>query len=141
LKFEVTPVASAGTSPGIAVASDGLAIVAVVVVPAPVVNHISGGYLPGRGPRAIVPVVPTITPQSFILSRILKLNMKGDDVRALQVYLNTHGYVVVATGAGSIGYETNIFGKLTKLAIMKFQKDHGLKVDGIVGPKTLGLMK
>ena len=75
------------------------------------------------------------------IKRIIKLNTNAPEVKEIQVYLNTHGYLIAKSGAGSPGKETTKYGPLTKKAIMKFQKDHGLKVDGIIGPKTLAEMR
>jgi hypothetical protein len=71
-----------------------------------------------------------------ILRRTLRLGMSGDDVFALQVFLNTHGYTIALSGTGSRGKESHYFGTLTKKAVIKFQKDQGLGADGVVGPKT-----
>jgi N-acetylmuramoyl-L-alanine amidase len=67
--------------------------------------------------------------------------MKGDDVKALQVYLNTHGYILAKKGNGSPGNESTYFGYITQTALMKFQKAHGLKADGVAGPKTEAVME
>lgn len=61
-----------------------------------------------------------------IFKRNLETGMTGEDVRALQVYLNTHGYIITATGVGSPGNETLYFGEKTKNALIRFQKDHGV---------------
>ncbi len=78
---------------------------------------------------------PILTPnsnnQTPIITRTLKLLiplMKGDDVKALQTYLNAHNY--------NSGIVDGIFGKLTKQAVIKFQLANNLKGDGIVGPLT-----
>jgi predicted chitinase len=52
----------------------------------------------------------------------------GDRVRQLQVALNATGANLDADGD---------FGPLTEAAVMKFQLDRGLMVDGIAGPDTL----
>ncbi len=75
------------------------------------------------------------------LTRTLKYGMQGDDVKALQVYLNTHGYSVSLTGAGSLGNETTYFGLKTKQAVIKFQLANGLVGDGVVGPMTRAIIK
>ena len=67
--------------------------------------------------------------------------MEGEDVKALQVYLNTHGYTLATTGVGSSGNETNYFGDLTKKAVIKFQLTNKLVGDGIVGPITKSFLK
>ena len=61
---------------------------------------------------------------SFI--RNLTIGSTGADVKALQVYLNTHGYVIASGGAGSPGNETSRFGGLTRAALIKLQKAAGI---------------
>ena len=73
-------------------------------------------------------------------TRILKLNILGDDVKILQQWLNNHGYIVTSTGLGSLNNETTKFGPLTKKAVIAFQKANNLDPDGIVGPLTLAKM-
>lgn len=113
-----------------------------------VAHHSSGGYLPGYGPKilttpSVVPVItpPVTAPNAPLPDRILKFGMTGQDVKDLQIYLNTHDYIITTFGAGSKGNETMKFGKLTEKAVMKFQKANKLKIDGIVGPITRSLMK
>ena len=63
--------------------------------------------------------------------------MTGEDVRQLQIYLNTHGYPVAPTGVGSRGYETNYFGLATKAALIKFQMVNKIVPSvGFFGPLT-----
>ena len=68
--------------------------------------------------------------------RNLKLGDFGNDVKALQRYLNLHGFAVALTGAGSVTHETKTFGSLTKKALMKFQKTNGIPATGFFGPIT-----
>jgi Putative peptidoglycan binding domain len=51
----------------------------------------------------------------------LKLGMTDPDVKLLQQFLNSHGYAVAQSGAGSLGNETEYFGSLTQKALIKFQ--------------------
>ena len=75
--------------------------------------------------------------QNAAFKRDLKLGSSGADVMALQVYLNGHGFLIVAVGAGSPGSETTKFGVLTKKALMKFQKSVGISpASGNFGPTT-----
>jgi peptidoglycan hydrolase-like protein with peptidoglycan-binding domain len=67
--------------------------------------------------------------------------MTGEDVKALQIYLNTHGYILTLSGNGSPNNETTYFGHRTELAVMKFQKANNLKPDGVVGPITRSFIK
>jgi len=70
------------------------------------------------------------------ITTTLKFGSKGAQVKCLQQYLNTHGFIVSPTGPGSIGKETTLFSVKTKAAVIKFQLAHNLKGDGVVGPLT-----
>ena len=61
-------------------------------------------------------------------SRTLQFGYKGEDVLKLQRSLNQKGY-----------YNYNIdgiYGKITEKAVIDFQIDHGIRIDGITGPET-----
>ena len=60
----------------------------------------------------------------------LRRGSKGDAVREMQAVLDRLGYDL-----GPWGIDGD-FGKDTLAAVKAFQKDHGLEVDGIVGPLT-----
>ena len=87
---------------------------------------------------AIVPVTsPVVVPKIVTLSRNLYKGITGEDVRTLQKFLNTHGYVIASTGAGSSGNESTYFGQATLSAVIRFQKDHNITPAlGYVGPLT-----
>ncbi len=55
------------------------------------------------------------------LTQNLVLGTISPEVKALQILLNTHGYVLTTSGPGSPGQETDKFGSLTRAAIKKFQ--------------------
>ena len=57
--------------------------------------------------------------------KILKYGCKNDAVKELQKLLGMEEK-----------YQTGYFGPITKGKVTEFQKSNGLKVDGIVGPKT-----
>jgi len=80
-------------------------------------------------------IVPPISnPNNF--THNLSLYATGEDVHSLQQFLNTHGFIVAPTGAGSSGQETTLFGLLTYKALVKFQKSVGLPATGWFGPMT-----
>ncbi|MDB5189523.1 MAG: parallel beta-helix repeat-containing protein [Parcubacteria group bacterium] len=69
--------------------------------------------------------------------RDLQLGANNSDVKALQAFLNSHGYAIVASGPGSKGSETSFFGGLTQTALAKFQAAKGISpARGFFGPKT-----
>ncbi|TDP90648.1 murein DD-endopeptidase MepM/ murein hydrolase activator NlpD [Halanaerobium saccharolyticum] len=70
----------------------------------------------------------TITASAFQV----KLNDRGRDVIEVQKYLETLGYNVSTDG---------IFGRTTEVAVKEFQESNNLQIDGIVGGRTLELLK
>ena len=62
----------------------------------------------------------------------LSKGMKGDDVKRMQTALVKAGYDI-----GSSGVDGS-FGRDTEAAVIQYQKDNGLKVDGYAGNETLG---
>lgn len=64
----------------------------------------------------------TTTAQSYRFTRSLTLGSTGSDVKALQVFLNAHGFTINSSGVGSSGNETTYFGSATRAALMKFQE-------------------
>jgi len=59
----------------------------------------------------------------------LKVGSRGKMVKKLQHALNEKGY--------EAGVEDGIFGKGTKAAVVDYQRDEDLTIDGIVGPETI----
>jgi peptidoglycan hydrolase-like protein with peptidoglycan-binding domain len=59
--------------------------------------------------------------------KVLKVGRSGDAVKALQRFLKIE--------------DDGKFGPATKAAVIKFQKDRGLKPDGIVGKNTVGAIE
>lgn len=67
--------------------------------------------------------------------RTLKRGSKGEEVRKVQQMLLERGYKLPKYGADGD------FGAETEKAVKQFQKDWGLKQDGIVGPETLKFLE
>ena len=77
----------------------------------------------------------------YNFTRDLKLEYEGEDVRELQKYLNSNGFIVSPKGyAGSVGNETTMFGYATHNALIKFQESVGLPAYGFFGPMTRALI-
>lgn len=67
----------------------------------------------------------------------LTVGSLGSEVKALQQFLNSHGYPVAASGPGSPGNETAWFGPATKAALAAYQKAKGITpAAGYFGPLT-----
>ena len=58
--------------------------------------------------------------------------LKGRDVTGVQRVLRRAGYRIPIDGR---------FGPATETALMRFQRKHGLRADGVVGPQTWALLK
>jgi hypothetical protein len=88
------------------------------------------------------PVTTTtqVTPKSF--TRVLTQGSTGADVKALQVFLNDHGFQIAATGDGSPGKESTTFGAATKAALAQFQQSEGLTnaKSGVLDAPTIALI-
>ena len=165
LTFEVIPVALTGTSPGSPIYSSGILITAPVsqssgggggggsigiVIPAststPVITYVTGTSTATTTLSNIVSTTSSSTNNGIgniisSIKRLLKYGMTGADVRSLQIYLNTHGYIIAKSGPGSPGHETTLFGLATKATVIKFQKaNHIVPAVGNVGPLTRGVM-
>ena len=95
---------------------------------------------PSQFPNQQTVVAMAPVSRTFIFTKTLKLKMTSPDVKELQKFLNSKGYLITKKGAGSKGYESNYFGTSTKKALMKYQKANKLKADGILGLATRKLM-
>lgn len=86
---------------------------------------------------ATAPVTPAPVMAKVVFTKDLELGDTDADVRALQIFLNTNGFVVAKSGAGSPGNESTYFGVRTKTALAAFQKTKGIiPAAGYFGPKT-----
>lgn len=80
--------------------------------------------------------MPSAPISAHAFKRTLKLGSQGDDVKALQVFLNSNGFLIASSGVGSPGHESSLYGNLTAAAVAKFQEAHA---EQILAP--LGLTK
>lgn len=80
-------------------------------------------------PRTPLPYPRTPFPQPTV---VLSVGCDSEAVKRLQLTLRARGYF----GGPITGY----YGQQTKLAVMRFQQDYGLVVDGIAGPMTLAAL-
>lgn len=98
-------------------------------------SKLSGWNVYGRPPYwTEAEVVELIgKPQSFVFTRILKYGRRGDDVCELKKLLHANGY------EGLTLMNPNYYGA-TRAMVKRYQKDKGLKVDGIVGPLTIAAL-
>lgn len=65
----------------------------------------------------------------FIFLRDLKFGSFGEDVVKLQKRMRDYGYF-------KHPFNTGFFASVTKESVIRYQHDHGLVGDGVVGPKT-----
>ncbi len=93
-------------------------------------------------PNITTPLNPQIIIQLTNISRNLKQNTKGDDVKILQQFLNSQGFIISNKGQGSPGLESDFFGIQTKKALIKFQIKNNIKpYSGYFGPITKAFIK
>lgn len=78
---------------------------------------------------SIVSVLLTVICCMNFVFALSKVGSRGTEVRNIQQRLKDWGYY--------FGSVDGIYGTATKNAVIKFQKKHGLKADGIAGPATL----
>ena len=93
------------------------------------------------------PTVPPTTPvfdigqqgqqEQILFTRDLTIGSVGEDVKALQKMLNTLGFIVSTTGAGSPGAESTYFGEKTRQALIRYQEANSITpAFGYFGPRT-----
>ena len=82
-----------------------------------------------RGIILILALLLILAPCCFALSRY---GSRGNEVTAIQRELTSRGYYFASIDG--------IFGKATENAVIQFQKDNGLRIDGIAGNETLSAL-
>ncbi|MCC6870702.1 MAG: peptidoglycan-binding protein [Burkholderiales bacterium] len=88
----------------------------------------------GSAPRANAETAASFAAASAPLAQELRFRMQSSQVRELQVRLRHAKYLAV--------YDVeDRFGMLTQGAVVKFQRDHGLRATGIVDQRTWDLLQ
>ena len=101
-------------------------------------NHLHFGLYPVDEPKtngydgAVDPMPYMVEKYHFVLERNLRIGMKGEDVRDLQIFLAYEGFLGQVGFSGFTGY----FGTQTFEAARRFQKKYGILATGLVGPLT-----
>lgn len=86
----------------------------------------------GRNPFLPLDVPPPApAPADVALARVLSLGDRGQDVRRVQQALVDRFWGLAVDG---------LYGRRTSAAVAGFQSEHGLAVDGVVGPVTWGAL-
>jgi len=84
------------------------------------------------GPTKTAKPRQTLMKGTYQQLQLTRPRMKGPKVARLQRLLRQQGFSVRVDG---------VFGKTTATAIRRFQRQHGLRADGSVGPKTEKLLR
>jgi len=78
---------------------------------------------------------------TFIFNNNLRAGVINPDVKELQNFFNTNGFIVANSGPGSLGQETTKFGSFTETALIKFQIANKITpAVGYFGPITRGVI-
>jgi hypothetical protein len=90
------------------------------------------------GPASFFVVRPlsVASAQSLPFLQNHQLYDRGEDIRSLQSFLNSHGFLVAQAGAGSVKHDTSIFGLKTYRTLTLFQASENLPATGFFGPLT-----
>lgn len=95
--------------------------------PANVIQTISQSTIPVAQnlPQTTTPLtsaLPTVPVISTHFDQNLSYGLSAEDVRLLQQFLNSHGFLVASQGPGSLGSESAFFGQATRNAVIRFQE-------------------
>jgi peptidoglycan hydrolase-like protein with peptidoglycan-binding domain len=83
------------------------------------------------------PATSNVSRTTASIRRGLAQGAVGEDVRTLQILLNSNGIVVAQRGLGSRGNESTVFGPSTKNALIRFQRTYRIPATGYVDAITL----
>lgn len=96
----------------------------------PAINNVDARYKAAQEAKKVWDTAKVEQPKAneYWPPRTICKGMDGPDVSALQVLLLAHGYTIRTI--------SGVFDEATEISVRKYQTDHSLDVDGIVGPKT-----
>ncbi len=101
----------------------------------------NGSYTEKNAYAGAIDPLPYLSTTPYFFYRNLEKGMSGNDVYALQVFLNLNGFTIAIEGPGSPGKETYLFGGLTCEALKRFQKEKCINPQsGYFGPMTKALV-
>lgn len=102
----------------------------------PLTRVILNKTAPSSNVTPITPTTAATTSSRISFSSNLGIGSRSMEVKQLQAFLNSHGYTIASSGAGSSGFETNFFGPATLRAVKKYQVDHNIIQTGYVNSPT-----
>jgi len=98
-------------------------------------------YIAGFIPLLVVSFIsvslptPVSAEETCIFTKDLEDGSTSEEVRCLQKFLNTNGYLISDSGPGSPGSETTLFREKTREALKKWQEAMKIwPVSGYFGP-------
>lgn len=96
----------------------------------PAINNVDARFAAAQAAQKVWDAAQVEPPKvnDFWPPRMICKGMDGPDVSALQALLLAHGYTIRTI--------SGVFDEATEISARKYQADHSLDVDGIVGPKT-----
>jgi len=99
-----------------------------------VFNILTGARCSGSASSTVVSV-PVAS--AWVFTQNLPPSSRGAQVKLLQQFLNAQGFTIAASGPGSSGKETTVFGPFTQAALIKFQQANNIiPANGRLGPAT-----
>ncbi len=101
------------------------------------------GFTTPADDAAIAALGTAMTPGGSVtgsFNRNLGYGMRGEDVRALQQYLNSKGFTISLSGAGSVGNETTYYGPATRKAVIRFQEANKVSLGISAGTGYFGIL-
>lgn len=94
------------------------------------------GLVPASGASQVL----TPSNSALLFTKTLMIGSTGGEVLLLQKFLNTNGFIITASGPGSPGNETSVFGRATEKALQKYQCSKKIVCDGTPSSTGYGMV-